>query len=202
MVKDILSVAATIVILAIGTMTVFWGVLWFEPRVATAQSAKPAVAELEAVKLRGTIKAIDKDKRTVTLVGPQGGTLTLAVRDPQKLDVVKVGDPVVATYYEALVIQVRPAGSATPGVSVTDALVSSKPGENPAGAVESQVTVTAAVASVDAAKGTVTIKGLQGDTETVKARDPKMLTGVKSGDLVQLTYRRAFAVALDRPAGN
>jgi len=202
MVKDILAVAVTIGTLAIGTISIFWGVPWLQPGVAKAQSAKPAVAEVEAVKVHGTIKAIDKDKRTVTLMGPRGGTLTLSVRDPQKLDAVKVGDPVVATYYEALVIQVRPAGSATPGVSVTDTRATSKPGENPAGAVESEVTVTASVASVDATKGTVTIKGLQGDTETVKARDPKMLTGVKSGDLVQLTYRRAFAVALDRPAGN
>ena len=44
MVKDILAVAATIVTFAVGTMAVFWDVLWFEPRVATAQSAKPAVA--------------------------------------------------------------------------------------------------------------------------------------------------------------
>jgi len=33
----------------------------------------------------------------------------------------------------------------------------------------------------------------------VKARDPNMLAGVKAGDLVQLTYTRAFAVALDKP---
>src|SRR5438094_1334739 len=144
---------------------------------------------------------INKDKRTVTLVGPQGGTLTLTVQDPQKLDALKVGDPVVATYYEALVIQVRPAREAKPGVSVTDATVTTKPGEIPAGAVESQVTVTAAISAVDAQKGTLMITSLQDDAETVKARNPNMLAGVKAGDLVQLTYTRALAVALDKPAG-
>src|SRR5437016_3933530 len=34
-----------------------------------------------------------------------------------------------------------------------------------------------------------------------KARNPNMLPGVKAGDLVQLTYTRALAVALDKPAG-
>jgi len=147
---------------------------------ALAQSAdKPAAGEIAAVKVNGTVKAVDKQKRTVTLVGPQGRTLTLAVRDPQKLDAVKVGDPVVATYYEALVIEVRPAGAAKPGVSVMDTMVTTTPGEIPAGAIESQVTVTAAITAVDAKKGTVTIKSPQGDTETVTARDPKVLTGVK-----------------------
>lgn len=191
MIKDVVAMAGAILILAVGAAAV-----------AQAQSAdKPVAGEITAVKVNGTVKAVDKETRTVTLVGPQGGTLTLAVRDPEKLDAVKVGDPVVATYYEALVIEVRPAGAAQAGISVTDAMVTTKPGEIPAAAFESQVTLTAAIAAVDAKQGTVTIKGLEGDAETVKARDPGMLAGVKAGDLVQLTYTRALAVALDKPAG-
>jgi Cu/Ag efflux protein CusF len=191
MLKDIVAMAGTILILAVGATAV-----------AQAQSADKSVAgEITAVKVSGTVKAVDRQTRTVTLVGPQGGTLTLVVRDPEKLDAVKVGDPVVATYYEALVIEVRPGGAAKAGISVADAMVTTKPGEIPAAAFESQVTLTAAITAVDAKQGTVTIKGLEGDAETVKARDPKMLAGVKAGDLVQLTYNRALAVALDKPAG-
>jgi len=40
------------------------------------------------------------------------------VQDPSKLDVVKVGDPVVAAYMEAVAIQVKKAGATTPGVAV------------------------------------------------------------------------------------
>ncbi len=202
MVRDILGMTAAIVTLTVGiAFTLLWAVPRPPPTVAAAQTAgiKPAVGEIAAVTVHGAVKAINKDKGTVTLVGPQGGTLTLTVQDPQKLDALKVGDPVVATYYEALVIQVRPAREAKPGVSVTDATVTTRPGEIPAGAVESQVTVTAAIAAVDAQTGTLTITSLQGDPETVKARDPNMLAGVKAGDLVQLTYTRAFAVALDKP---
>ena len=202
MVRDILGMTAAIVTLTVGiAFTLLWAVPRPPPTVAAAQTAgiKPAVGEIAAVTVHGAVKAINKDKGTVTLVGPQGGTLTLTVQDPQKLDALKVGDQVVATYYEALVIQVRPAREAKPGVSVTDATVTTKPGGIPAGAVESQVTVTAAIAAVDAQTGTLTITSLQGDPETVKARDPNMLAGVKAGDLVQLTYTRAFAVALDKP---
>ena len=60
------------------------------------------------------MEAIDKEKQTVTLKGPKR-TLTVQVRDPKKLEAIKVGDPVVGKYYEALAIEVKKAGTATPG---------------------------------------------------------------------------------------
>jgi len=39
-----------------------------------------------------------EENGTVTLKGSKGRTITLDVKDPQKLDAVKVGDPVVASY--------------------------------------------------------------------------------------------------------
>jgi hypothetical protein len=153
-----------------------------------------------AVKIRGTIDAIDKDKGTVTLKGPKGRTVTLEVRDKQKLDAIKVGDPVAATYMEAVVIQARKAGTAAPGVTTQETRVSSKPGETPAGAIGREVTVTAAITALDKKAHTVTIKGPQGGTETIKARDPKNLEALKVGDMVDITYAQALAVALDKPA--
>jgi Cu/Ag efflux protein CusF len=162
--------------------------------------AKPAKTEARTVTVRGTVEAVDKENRTVTLKGPKGGTLTLAVQDPQKLEAVKVGDPVVARYYESLAIQVRKAGQATPGASAQEAVVRSKPGETPGGAVGRQVTMTVTITAIDAKARTVTVKGPQGNVETVKVRDPKNLVGVKVGDLVELTYTQALAIALDKPA--
>ncbi len=65
------------------------------------EAAKPKVQEAAVVTLRGTVEAIDKEKQTVTLKGPKR-TLTVQVQDPKKLDAIKVGDPVVGKYYEAL----------------------------------------------------------------------------------------------------
>jgi len=172
MVKDVLSITATIVILAVGTASAFWEVVLFGHRIMGAQSVepKPAAKERAAAQETGTVKAIDKEDRTVTLVGQPGGTLALPVRDPQKLDAVKVGDPVVATYYEALVIQVRPAGAAMPGISASDAMITSKQGDIAAGPIESEVTLTAAITAVNGKNGML-IKGLDGEAETVKVRD-------------------------------
>ncbi len=181
------------------------------PRVAQAPGATseksgastermPGKGMAGAVKVRGTVDAVDKEKGTVTLKGPRGRTVTLEVRDKQKLDAVNVGDPVVATYMEAVAFQVRKAGTAAPGVSTQETRVSSKPGETPAGAIGREVTVTATITAVDKKAHTVTIRGPQGGTETVKAKDPKNLEAIKVGDLVDITYTQALAVSLDKPA--
>jgi hypothetical protein len=176
-------------------------------RVAQATGAPAAPAEampgktvVGSVKLRGTIDAIDKENSTITLKGPKGRTITLEVRDKSKLEAVKVGDPVVATYIEAIAIQVHKPGTATPGATVQEARVGSKPGENPAGAIGREVNLTATITAIDKKARTVTLKGPQGNSETVKVQDPKNLEGVKVGDLVEITYTQALAVALDKPA--
>ena len=163
------------------------------------ETAKPKVQEAAVVTVRGTVEAIDKEKQTVTLKGPKR-TLTLHVRDPKKLEAIKVGDPVVGKYYEALAIEVKKPGTATPGVTAQQGVATSKSGETPAGAIGHQVTVTATIVAIDRKAQTVTIKGPGGDTETVKARDPKNLDAVKVGDLVEMTYTRALAIALDKSA--
>jgi hypothetical protein len=172
---------------------------------ATAAPAAPAQAMPGKVvagsaTVRGTISAIDKENSTVTLKGPKGRTVTLEVRDKSKFDVIKVGDPVVATYMEAIALHVRKSGTASPGMAAQETRVGSKPGETPAGAIAREVTVTTTITAIDKKANTVTLKGPHGNSETVKVQDPKNLNAVKVGDLVDITYTQALAVALDKPA--
>ena len=147
----------------------------------TDQEATPKRIDARVLTVRGTVEAIDKDKQTVTLKGPNR-SLTVRVKDPSKLDAIKVGDPVVGKYYESLMIEVK------------------KPGETPAGAVAQQITVTATIVAIDKKAQTATIKGPEGNTVTVKARDPKNLDKVKVGDNVGITYTEALAISLDKTA--
>jgi Cu/Ag efflux protein CusF len=152
------------------------------------------------VTVRGTVAAVDKENRTVTLKGPEGNTLTLDVKDPAKLDVIKVGDPVVAVYTEAVAFQIRKAGTATPGSTMQESRVSSKPGETPSGAISREITVTGTITAIDKKARTVTINGPEGNSATVKAQDPKNLELINVGDLVEIKYKQALAVSLDKPA--
>jgi len=168
---------------------------------APAPAEKPPVrgkGEASVTKVRGTVEAIDKDAGTVTLKGPKR-TITIEVNDKSKLDQIKVGDPVVAAYVEAVAWRVMKAGSgATPGVTTTESRVSSKPGETPAGAIGREVTATVTITAIDKKAHTVTVKGPKGGTETIKAKDPKNLEGLKVGDMVEITYTQALAVSLDK----
>jgi hypothetical protein len=173
------------------------------PRVAQAAATPgagdmPAKGAAGAVTVRGAVDAVDREKGTVTLKGPQGRTVTLQVKDREKLDAVKAGDPVIATYVEAVLLQAKKAGSGTPGMSVQESRVGSKPGETPGGAVGREITVTGTITGIDKNAQTVTVQGPRGNTETIKAEDPRNLDALKVGDLAELTYVQALAVALDK----
>ena len=156
-------------------------------------------SEASVTKIRGTVAGVDKDAGPVTLKGPKGRTVTIEVKDKSKLDQINVGDPVVAAYMEAVAWRVVKAGSgAAPGVSTQETRVSSKPGETPAGAVGREVTATVTITAIDRKNHTVTVKGPQGGTETIKAKEPKNLEGLKVGDMVEISYSQALAVSLDK----
>jgi len=76
--------------------------------VASADSgAKPAGAVAQQTTVTVKITAIDTSIPTVTVMGPRGNTETIVVRDPQKLNGVKVGDMVDITYTEAIALEVN-----------------------------------------------------------------------------------------------
>jgi hypothetical protein len=70
---------------------------------------KPAGGVGEVTEVVATILAIDRDKPSVTLKGPQGNVVDVIVRDPEKLVGVDVGDQVVITYKRAIAISVEPS---------------------------------------------------------------------------------------------
>ena len=75
---------------------------------ATAGGQLPGVMVADTVKITATVEAVDYAKRTVTLKGPEGKTVTLKVGEAARnFDQVKVGDQVVAKYTEAVAISVQ-----------------------------------------------------------------------------------------------
>jgi hypothetical protein len=68
---------------------------------------KPAGVYVRQITAVLTIEAIDEAAGTATLRGPAGNSATIPARNPANLKKVKVGDTVVATYTEALKLEVR-----------------------------------------------------------------------------------------------
>jgi hypothetical protein len=154
----------------------------------------------DAVEMQATVTAIDLNTRMVTLKGPEGNETTIQVdKRARNLPQVKVGDVVTVAYVQHVAWQARKGGEGAPSgdVAAEQAAVRAEPGERPAGAVGQRVTFTATIEAIDLSKGTVTLKGPQGDSQTIKARNPANLKKVKVGDLVDITYTEVVAIKVE-----
>ena len=161
--------------------------------------AKPEAKRERVVTLTGTVEAVDMANKVVTIKGSKGRVVDLKVGDQAKnLDQVKVGDKVVAKYYESIAYRLKKPGEAE-GATAEQAVAGAKPGETPAGAIANQVTVTATVEEISPKRTYVTLKAPDGKSVDVKVQDPKNIEGLKAGDKVVITYTQALAIALDKP---
>ena len=152
----------------------------------------------DTVTMTATVDMIDLKNRIVTLRGEDGFAEDYVIGPAaQNLAQVKAGDKVVVKYVEALAWEVKKPSTATPGLTITEAVEGAKPGEKPAAVGARQTTVTATIEAIDLAKHTVTLKGPKGNEFRVKAKDPKKLEAVKAGDQVVITYTQAVAIAVE-----
>ena len=150
-----------------------------------------------AVEMQATVTAIDQKTRMVTLKAPEGNETTIHVdKRARNLAQVKVGDVVKFAYVQQVTWQVRKPGqgAASSDVQVEGAAGRAQPGEKPAGGAGQRVSFAATIEAIDLAKGTVTLKGPEGDSQTIKARNPANLKKVKVGDVVDITYTEAVAL--------
>jgi len=162
-----------------------------------AATQKPSGRVEDTAESRATITEVDLPERQVTLKDDQGRELVVEVSDQVKsLDRVKAGDEVVVSYTTAVAWQVMRAGEATPGVSEKATFNTERAGEKPAGTLGRTVTLTTTITAVDLSKDTVTLTGLDGKPRTIKVREPADLRKVQVGDLVEITYSEAVAIAV------
>jgi Cu/Ag efflux protein CusF len=83
-----------------------------EEMAKAAPGEKPAGIIASQVKVTVVIQAIDMKKPSVTVQGPEGNLYDLKVKDPKKLEGLKVGDRVEIIYTQALAISVEAAPKA------------------------------------------------------------------------------------------
>jgi len=71
-------------------------------------SAPPAGAMTRTVRVVTTVDGVDREANTITLKGPQGNIMTAIVEDPSALSRISVGQHIVATFSEQLVVATEP----------------------------------------------------------------------------------------------
>jgi translation initiation factor IF-1 len=168
-----------------------------------AATQPPSGRVEDAIQSRATVTEVDLPERLVTLKDDRGQEIVLEVPGQVKsLDRVRAGDEVIVSYTTAVAWQVRRSGEAAPGVREQVAFNTEKAGEKPAGTLGRSVTLTTTITAIDLSHDMVTLSGPERWSRSVRVRDPADLRKVQVGDLVDITYSEAVAIAVRTVAKN
>lgn len=167
------------------------------PQAATViEKEKGAITIGEAVELQGIITAIDKNTREVTIKGGSGNTLTVTAGPQVKnFKQIKVGDLVTLNYVAALGLELKKGGGRLRERIESEQTAAAKPGEKPSGGVLRTVKVVTDVMAVDAAAGSITLRGPQRSIDLI-VKDKELLKDIRVGDQIAATYEEATVVAI------
>jgi hypothetical protein len=170
---------------------------------ATVARAETPAAEpqgevmMASATVTATVVKINQETRAVTVKADDGKEHTfVASEDVKNLAQVKPGDVITATYGEALAYEVKKGGQVADVATVVGGGAAA-PGSRPAAGIARQTTATVLITAIDPKAPSVTFKGPQGNTRTIKVLHPEKLEGVSVGDTVQLTFTEAFAVKVE-----
>src|SRR5258708_8396823 len=166
----------------------------------TATAPGKGVAERVA-QITASVEAVDSAKRSVTLKGPGGDIVTLAVGpEVQNFDQIRVGDLLVVRYLEALTLELKKRGTAKRERTERDVTEKARPGERPAAVEAHEVHVVADVIALDPQTQTLTLRGPT-RAATLPAHHPEQFKLLAVGDQAEATYTEALAISLQPTRG-
>jgi len=164
---------------------------------ASAGAQEPVASARAVVERTGRVERVDTFSRGLTIKTADGLAHVVYV-GPELvvLRELKTGDNVLVRIVESVIVEARP-GARTTAVMDTTAAAKKTP-EAAQGDVLQQLKAVVTIESVDLPTQMVVYKG--GDNRRVQrqVRDPRLLDGLKAGDVIEITYTRERAIALQR----
>jgi hypothetical protein len=177
------------------------------PATHSGDKLSPPAATLEAkeramtVNATAVVTAIDHAKRIVTIKGPEGNEVTFVAGEAVKrLNEVQKGDEIKVRYAISFKVERREATDAEKlaPLSVVGTLERGDKTAAPAGAQARAIKAVTKIMALDAVNNSITVQGPLGGLLTAPVRDPKVLTTLKIGETLVLTYTEAVALSLEK----
>jgi hypothetical protein len=164
------------------------------------QAGEPGAVVVAVVTSTATVDAIDAAKRKVTLKWPDGKTKTLKVgKEAINFDQIAVGDRVNTTFVEELAVFVKKS-DAPPSAEETETVALAPKGAKPGVIVADTQVLTAKIEAIDTKNRTVTLKGPEGQSKTLKVgKNVKNFKALKKGDEVVVRFTEALAIIVEKP---
>lgn len=169
-----------------------------------ADTASEGGARAMAMTVEAVVTDVDLETRHVTLQGPGGDVFTVtAPESASRLDEVKVGDRLVATYLAGLEGELREPTEeelAEPWVVVKEAGVADDENHPGVGAAR-VIRAVCTIEGLNRILGTVVIKDPRGKVHVIGDVEPEKMEGVTLGQTLVVVYAEALALSLEPAAG-
>jgi hypothetical protein len=159
-----------------------------------AQEPKSTVREV--VTVAGTVDRVDQISRGLTLRTNEGAVYTIHVAPELTLfDELKSGDAVTVRLYESVIVAVRPEARPSVVVDTTKSANQQSSGQTE---VLQQLKAAVTVEAVDRQTNAIRYKTADNRRVIRAVADPRLLEGVKPGDVIEITHSRERALELLR----
>ena len=162
---------------------------------AQGQGAPAVVNKTKTI--TATVQAVYPDKRSVTLVGPDGQARAIFVGADVNLERIHAGDKVNVTYVQGIAAQMAKGNMKVSDPAAANFAYKNPAGGNPGGGAGSSVTVTVKILGVDPGTNTVKFQESDGSQHVIEVKSQQMkdfLKTLKPGDNVNVTYTESVAI--------
>jgi hypothetical protein len=163
-----------------------------------AAAQEPRTSVREFVNAAGTVERVDRTSRMLTFKGDQGISQSVYVPPDLKIfDDLNPGDTIVARIRESVVVSTRP-GLKPQAVKDTTAAAAANKRDATDPDVLQQITAVVTIENIDPAARVVTYKTADNRRVARAVLDPRLLEGLKPGDVIEVTLTRERVIELQR----
>lgn len=152
----------------------------------------------DAIEITATVVALDSQNRVISLRGPEGNVVDIAVsEEAQNFDQVSIGDEVTLAYYESVALYLGDSGGA-PDANAAVVGTRAAKGEKPAGLVVGVIDASVKIVAIDLQNRAVTLELPDGEIITTPVTENvRPLDSFKVGDTVHVRLTKAVAVMVE-----
>lgn len=172
--------------------------------VSIAQETKERRApreKAEQVTMQGTVTEINKETREITLMSKEGGLVTLtAGEEVERFDEIAVDDVMQFDYYTYIKAEFRdptPEEIAEPLQMMAEGGKAPE-GMDPAAVVGAIAKAVVTIEVLNRPNMIATVKGPNGNYVSIPMEDEDLITELRIGEVLILTYAEAMAISLEK----
>ena len=163
--------------------------------VLLALSQEPASISRQVFEVSGKVDRVNRGARTITILSADGASTPIyAGPDLAVFDGLNTGDFVVVRYYDSYIVELTPGKRMGPPELVTGTALEELKTDDARVLQQTRLVVT--IDAIDVAAASVTYHGSDNRRVFRVVQDRTLLEGLKTGDVVTITYTRAQAVSI------